>query len=404
MRGTYKDNKKTKTKSQEELVNGLNNYFKTNFIEDDIPIGEPPMKHNFDMVSPDGKIVIEFVAISWKDIFISLDVKIAAINEAIFYLSFLPQEVRKILLIKQRIVSKDKETFGEYYCKNNSHVLRDIEVWEVNNKLEVKALVERKETPKDQEVHEPLKPGKILDIIEPVKVGDINILSEILESTKDIKLTKVFRNAYSINYLWNQGNELEWNNAIDNYWNLLRKENIHLEKEFDGLDAMDIEVMSTEEFYDFLYNKYFVWKFTAKNRLATTRSCLEKYKSENHMDELMKIQEELFSFDKNDVRRGFFISTRIRGLGIAGGSGLLSILFPRYFGTIDQFVVKSLCKVEGLKEHEILAKMKPDSLRDKDGTVLEQILRSKSNELNERFKTDKWSPRMIDKVLWSIER
>jgi hypothetical protein len=46
--------------------------------------------------------------------------------------------------------------------------------------------------------------------------------------------------------------------------------------------------------------------------------------------------------------------SRIRGLGIAGASGLLSVLFPEYFGTVDQFVVMSLLCINGLKERKSL--------------------------------------------------
>ena len=86
-------------------------------------------------------------------------------------------------------------------------------------------------------------------------------------------------------------------------------------------------------------------------------------------------------------------ATEIRGLGPAGASGLLSILFPESFGTVDQFVVKALREVEGFPYANELEKMNPESL-SMDNSVL----------LNQRFDTDFWTPRKIDMVLWSIGR
>lgn len=157
--------------------------------------------------------------------------------------------------------------------------------------------------------------------------------------------------------------------------------------------------MSPEEFYTFLHDTYFVWKYTAKNRLSTTRTQLKR-----HLDDLSKlagIQEALFSFDRTNIRTGLEIATKIHGLGIAGASGLLSILFPNHFGTVDQFVVKALLNINGLIGRERLLCMHPESLTIKDGILLEQILCTKAEELNQSFQTNKWTPRRIDKILWA---
>jgi hypothetical protein len=88
-----------------------------------------------------------------------------------------------------------------------------------------------------------------------------------------------------------------------------------------------VKQMSINQFYDFLFHKYFKWKYTAPNRYATTAKCLKQYQS-GKMDELGRIKDKLFKFDINNIRRGLEIATTIRGLGPAGASGLLSLLFP----------------------------------------------------------------------------
>ena len=57
----------------------------------------------------------------------------------------------------------------------------------------------------------------------------------------------------------------------------------------------------------------------------------------------------------------FKITIQIHGLGTAGVSGLLAVLFPEHYGTIDQFVVYALRKLE-LPEQSVLEKMNPEKM------------------------------------------
>jgi hypothetical protein len=53
------------------------------------------------------------------------------------------------------------------------------------------------------------------------------------------------------------------------------------------------------------------------------------------------------------------IASQIRGLGTAGASGLLALMYPTHFGTVDQFVVKGLQQVDDLLEKAALGRMNP---------------------------------------------
>ncbi len=207
-----------------------------------------------------------------------------------------------------------------------------------------------------------------------------------------------------IKVLWPSDNESQWKRALQQYYDLVPDRNKPLDIEMEKLDWRNVEAMSTEEFYIFLYEKYFVWKYTAKNRLATTRMHLKKYSTEGRMAELQQIKDQLFKADRNDAWLCLTIATRIRGLGPAGASGLLSILFPEQFGTVDQFVVKALCKIEDLLEREQIERMKPEMLSVDDAVVLTSVLRRQAKNLNAIFKTELWTPRKIDMILWAIER
>ena len=205
----------------------------------------------------------------------------------------------------------------------------------------------------------------------------------------------------SIANFWNTTDEKVWKEKMKKYWELVKPQNITLEEEMGSIDAQNIQLMSTLDFYQFLFEKYFYWKYTAKNRLATTRKYLRKYVELEKMNELRKIQEEIFTFDLIDAHSGIKIATQIRGLGSAGASGLLAILFPEHFGVVDQFVVKALCTVNDLNLRNSVSKINPDSIKPFEAALLINILRVKAKELNVANNTTYWTPRMIDMILWA---
>jgi hypothetical protein len=204
--------------------------------------------------------------------------------------------------------------------------------------------------------------------------------------------------------LWNEGNASDWDEALDAYYETPSvKRNQEVEKLMDSIDSNRIREMSVQDFYLFLHDEYFVWKYTAKNRLATTRKQLEKYEAEG-MSQLEKAQKGIFrAFDEDpeDTEELLYKATRIYGLGTAGASGLLAVLFPEYYGTVDQFLVYALRKLENLPEYATLERMNPEGLTIKDGIVLEDILRRKTKELNEKFATQEWTPKKVDMILWT---
>lgn len=213
-------------------------------------------------------------------------------------------------------------------------------------------------------------------------------------------IPKEYTNALS--QLWYDGDEPEWENALAHYHTLYK--DVSLETFMEKLRPEVVEQMSASEFYQFLHDKYFVWKYTAKNRLATTRSHLRKYLDGNQLHQLEQIHNQIFSTDRSKATDMLTVVSQIKGLGIAGASGLLSILFPEQYGTVDQFVVLALLTIDELPEHDRLGKMKPEFLSLKDGVLLEEIMRQKALELNQKFQANRWTPRKIDMVLWAYGR
>lgn len=198
--------------------------------------------------------------------------------------------------------------------------------------------------------------------------------------------------------LWDNNNPVAWETAASGYFNLVPKANLLLEQSLENMGVEPIAVMSAAEWFAFLYHKYFVWKYTAKNRLATSRKALDRWVEKNGLDALDDIRRRLIALDPS-IGVALATAKEIGGLGVAGASGLLSLMYPERFGTVDQFVVKALRQIEHLPEAEELAVMNPESLTLVDGVILTKILRRKAAEIG-----GGWTPRKVDAALWFVGR
>lgn len=203
-----------------------------------------------------------------------------------------------------------------------------------------------------------------------------------------------------ISDLWASRDELAWYAALSRYWDSVRRENLALEYAMAGLDLERLRGLSSYSWYDFLHDEYFRWKYTAANRYATTTAQLRRYLENGNLDELDAVRHELLHLDPNDIRAGLATAHRILGLGAAGASGLLALMYPATFATVDQFVVMELRKATNLPEAQALEWMKPQKLTLRDGETLIGIMQRKAAELNRQFGKSDWTPRKIDMILW----
>lgn len=209
----------------------------------------------------------------------------------------------------------------------------------------------------------------------------------------------------SITELWRSSDPSVWNCALERYWQFVKPANLELERSLDRLDLARISNLDAQGWYDFLHSEYFRWKYTAPNRYATTTRSLARYVSEPRGLELLhRIKCRLLEIDPAHIWNGLSLACEIRGLGTAGASGLLSLMYPANFATVDQFVVKALRAVAALPEAEALARMKPQALTIADGVMLIGIVSRKAMENNQMFGTGAWTPRKIDQILWTYGR
>lgn len=202
-----------------------------------------------------------------------------------------------------------------------------------------------------------------------------------------------------INELWFSDKQKKWEFYLDKYWSYVKPENMSIEKELSQINSELVKNFDEYQWYDFLKNKYFPWKYTDKRWLKINLEYLAYYEQRNL--QLLDIKNQIFAFNKADIIQGLSVASQIKGLGVAGASGLLAILFPQYFGTVDKFVVEALSNLSHLNEHQLIKRMLTKSGMDiHDGKILIDIMRSKAIELNKTFNSERWNPRMIDMVLW----
>jgi hypothetical protein len=205
-----------------------------------------------------------------------------------------------------------------------------------------------------------------------------------------------------INIFWGCRDATVWDAALERYWSFVRPENMALERSLNELSLERLARLDGNGWYSFLRNEYFRWKYTAPNRYATTTGHLRRYLEDGTLDELHQICQLLLS-PPEDIHSALKTARAIHGLGPAGASGLLALMHPSRFGTVDQFVVSALQDIEALPQAALLKQMKkPDSLNISNAATVVEILRQKAADNNDVFRSNSWTPRKVDMVLWAF--
>ena len=90
----------------------------------------------------------------------------------------------------------------------------------------------------------------------------------------------------------------------------------------------------------------------------------------------------------------------VNGLAVAGASGLLALVYPEEFGTVDVMVTRVLQQL-GIPD---VKDVNPKKIKLHDAQIMIEIMKHKAIGLNQIFGTNKWTPRLVDRVLWVAGR
>lgn len=99
-------------------------------LEKKIPIGNPPKEHRFDIVNIEKHIAIECKRYTWTATGNTPSAKMGFTNEAAFYLSFLPDDYEKYIVILRSHNSRTNESLAKYYFRTYRHLIGKIKVAE----------------------------------------------------------------------------------------------------------------------------------------------------------------------------------------------------------------------------------------------------------------------------------
>jgi hypothetical protein len=198
--------------------------------------------------------------------------------------------------------------------------------------------------------------------------------------------------------LWASNDPGLWEKALEPYASLLLPANVELERRLENMGTERVSGMTPEQWRAFLRDEYFVWKFTNKMFLARQLRSFDGWVDENGLDALDKVRRQLLALGPH-IGGALKTLTDIKGIGPAAASGLLALMYPDKFGTVDRFVVEALQQIEDLPEADEVKMMKPANLTLVDGVILTKILRRKAAELGHG-----WTPRKVDAVLWGVRK
>jgi hypothetical protein len=105
----------------------------TTFLCDEpIAIGRPPKAHRFDLVSSDRAHVGECKNYSWTETGNMPSAKMAFLNEAVLYLSLLPADLHRFIVLRRDHHARRKETLVAYYLRTYRHLLDGLTIYEID--------------------------------------------------------------------------------------------------------------------------------------------------------------------------------------------------------------------------------------------------------------------------------
>ena len=98
---------------QKQVLEWFRIHYKVSFsLEKKISIGNPPKDHKFDIVADNDTIAIECKRYTWTETGNVPSAKMGFTNEAAFYLSFLPDSYKKIIvMLSVPIIRREKKAW-----------------------------------------------------------------------------------------------------------------------------------------------------------------------------------------------------------------------------------------------------------------------------------------------------
>jgi len=217
--------------------------------------------------------------------------------------------------------------------------------------------------------------------------------------------------------LWRSNEVSAWQDALAKYWNHgpVRR-NIDVERHMDRLTAEDRGAIlaSGGALVDFLDHWYYSWKFFAIAPYDIPKHQAKvRIEYATNSDKYNAIARRLGALNADDVDQclRYVASRSIPGLQLSAGSGLLAVLYPTWFGTVDQHTLRALQTLDDeraawLRRHIPDPKtFFPANNNDRGrhaAKLMTQLYREKSQELARLDGETGWTPRRVEMVCYTL--
>ncbi|MFW6118832.1 MAG: hypothetical protein ACOC7S_00700 [Planctomycetota bacterium] len=116
---------------QERAASALAEHYGVSFLCDEpVSIGSLAKEHRFDFVSVDRTHVGDCMNYSWTKSGNVPSAKMGFVNQAVFFLSFLPESVNRFVVLRRDYSRERGESLAHYYHRTYKHLLRGVGVLE----------------------------------------------------------------------------------------------------------------------------------------------------------------------------------------------------------------------------------------------------------------------------------
>jgi hypothetical protein len=206
--------------------------------------------------------------------------------------------------------------------------------------------------------------------------------------------------------LWHSNSPEPWDALIGAYWRQPTvRRTLQIHKELEHLDREEVLGRAPEDWYQWLRDSFMPWKFEAHRVPVRQRDIDGQWATASGREDIERVRRTMVvAMERGGFEEAVSLAKSIKGIGVSAGSAMVTLLFPGRCATGDDRVVGFLRAVPDLPEHqEILGISDPKQLRICEATVISRIAGSKAADLNGKFGVQCWTPRLVERSLWTYD-
>lgn len=213
--------------------------------------------------------------------------------------------------------------------------------------------------------------------------------------------------------VWSSTDQNPWHGGFERYWtHPTVKKNLAIEREIDQAMSLRDNILSSgSDLVQFLEDWYYPWKFdpigaTNKNRQALQIDYAQHpIKYDNACRRVLQLNLADSARCLSAVGSG-----SIPGMRVSAASAFLAVLFPEWFGTVDQHTLRNLLKIVDPRADWLRAQVHNPAtffsgdhqLAQHRASLMVALYREQAQRLNSGLTTPYWTPRKVEMVVFAL--